>query len=598
MKIRQSWQVLGMAVVLGSTGWAQLTRRMSVASNGTEGNGDSKYPSISADGSSVAFYSLASNLVPGDTNGVSDILFRDRVSGLTENASVDSNEAPSNGGADTLPPSVSADGNLVAFASIATNLVPGDTNGTWDVFVRNRLSGTIQRVSVSSAGVQGNAQSFYASISADGRYVAFGSDATNLVPGDTNGAMDIFVRDLVNAVTERVSLVGIANEADGLSIEPSISADGRYVAFTSFATNLEHPINAFADVFRRDRQAQTTFRISRTPGPGTAPNGHSTLPSISADGIDVAFVSRASNIVSGDTNADWDVFCYDGSTGNLEIVSVSSTGTLADASSDRPSISADGSYVAFASEATNLVSGDTNGVSDVFVRSRSSGTTVRASITSGGAQADGSSEWPSISADGRLVAFSSSATNLVPGDTNGLLDVYLFDRDTSGFTSLCLPGSGGVIACPCSNPPTVSGRGCNNSAGTGGALLTASGMAYLSTDSLVFTTFGEKPTALSIVLQGTTYLSSGVVYGQGVRCVGGTLKRLYTKTASLGSITAPDFGAGNPSVSARSAALGNTIQSGQSRWYHVYYRDGVILGGCPATSTFSTTQTGRVDWSM
>jgi hypothetical protein len=168
----------------------------------------------------------------------------------------------------------------------------------------------------------------------------------------------------------------------------------------------------------------------------------------------------------------------------------------------------------------------------------------------------------------------------------------------TGFTSLCDPGVGGVIACPCGNLPGSPGRGCDNSSGTGGAILSASGVAYLSHDTLVFTTSGEKPTATSIVMQGNSLLANGVVFGQGVRCVGGTLKRLYTKTAVAGSITAPNFGAGDPAVSIRSATLGDPISAGQSRWYLVYYRDPIVLGGCPAANTFNATQTVRIDWSL
>jgi hypothetical protein len=202
-----------------------------------------------------------------------------------------------------------------------------------------------------------------------------------------------------------------------------------------------------------------------------------------------------------------------------------------------------------------------------------------------------------VSADGRFVAFESSASNLVSGDFNNYDDIFLRDRFASGFTSLCDPGSGGVLACPCSNPPSGPGRGCDNSSSTGGASLAASGDAYLAVDSLVFTTSGEKPTATSILLQGTASPAAGVVYGQGVRCVGGALKRLFTKTASGGGITVPDFGGGDPSVSARSAAKGDTISPGQSRWYLVYYRDPTVLGGCPASSTFNATQTGQTTWS-
>jgi hypothetical protein len=204
----------------------------------------------------------------------------------------------------------------------------------------------------------------------------------------------------------------------------------------------------------------------------------------------------------------------------------------------------------------------------------------------------------SISAAGRFVSFRSTSNNLVSGDTNGHQDVFVRDRSATGFTSLCDPGFAGVIACPCANPASGPGRGCDNSSNTGGAILSASGIAYLSTDSLVLATAGEKPTATSIVMQGNALLANDLVFGQGVRCAGGSLKRLYTKTASGGSITAPDFGVGDPTVSSRSAALGDVIQAGESRWYLVYYRDPIVLGGCLASSTFNATQTARIDWSL
>jgi len=166
------------------------------------------------------------------------------------------------------------------------------------------------------------------------------------------------------------------------------------------------------------------------------------------------------------------------------------------------------------------------------------------------------------------------------------------------FTSLCDPGAGGVIPCPCANAPVNSGRGCNNSAATGGANLSGGGVAHLAADTLFFTTAGEKPTATSILMQGTASPANGVVYGQGVRCVGGSLKRLFVKAAVGGSILAPNFAGGDPSVSARSAAKGDTILAGQNRWYLVYYRDPTVLGGCPSSSTFNATQTGLVTWTM
>jgi hypothetical protein len=261
-------------------------------------------------------------------------------------------------------------------------------------------------------------------------------------------------------------------------------------------------------------------------------------------------------------------------------------------------MSADGRFVAFQSSASNLVDGDTNKAEDVFARDRQLGTTERVSVDSSGEQGDNNSYVPSVSGDGRYVAFVSNASNLVGDDTNGTLDVFVRDRlGGTSFTSLCDPGVGGVIPCPCANAPVNSGRGCDNSASTGGANLSSGGLAHLSSDSLFFTTAGEKPTATSILMQGTSHLMTGAVYGQGVRCVSGSLKRLFVKSAVGGSILAPNFGAGDPSVSARSAAKGDTILPGQSRWYLVYYRDPTVLGGCPATSTFNATQTGQVSWS-
>jgi Tol biopolymer transport system component len=585
-----------MAIVLGSTGWAQVTQRMSIAADGTQGDGESAYPSLSADGRVVAFRCMATNLVPGDTNGVNDACIREWNGNLTELASVDTNEILADGYSE--PPRLSGDGRYVVFESEATNLSPGDTNGKRDIFIRDRTNGTTARVSLGSAGAQATDHCIDPAISADARYVAFASAASNLVSGDTNGTSDVFVRDLLSGVTERVSVSTTGAQASGSSTQPSISGDGRYVVFTSAATNLvAGDTNGVVDIFLRDRVGGSTQRISVSVA-GVEGNGGSELPTISADGMSVAFASVASNLISWDTNGFRDIYYRAWQNNYNELVSASTNSALGNAASNFAEISADGRFVAFQSAATNLVAGDTNGATDVFVRNRSVGTTERASLSSSGAEANNSSDGAAISADGRFVAFRSYASNLVAGDTNTVADVFLRDRYAASFTSLCEPGVDGVMACPCSNPPAISGRGCNNSSSTGGAVLTASGIAYLSMDSLVFTTFGEKPTALSIVLQGNALIAAGAVYGQGVRCVGGSLKRLYTLNASLGSISVPNFGAGERTVSAMSAVKGDTIQPGQSRWYLVYYRDGQILGGCPATSTFNTTQTGRVDWML
>ncbi len=408
------------------------------------------------------------------------------------------------------------------------------------------------------------------------------------------------MRDRQNGTTVRISRGISGMESNGWSETPVIAADGNNVAFASGATNLvTGDTNGCWDVFLGPTTGGGAVRISIVPGMfGSQGNGNSLAPSISADGSCIAFYSLANNLTSSaDTNGVADILCRDMAASHIELVSRNSGGTVGDGPSGAPSISADGNCVAFESTATNLVPGDTNGIQDVFVRNRALATIERVSIDTSGVQGNARSAWPSISGDGRYVAFESDADNLVVGDTNNNTDIFLRDRNATGFTSVCHPGHDGVQACPCSNQPPITGRGCNNSAATGGALLTASGTAYLSADRLVFTTFAEKPTALSIVLQGDTFLANGVVYGQGIRCVGGALKRLFAKNAVAGSMTAPDFGAGDPSISARSAAKGDVISAGEYRVYLVYYRDPVVVGGCPATSTFNATQTGLVVWS-
>jgi hypothetical protein len=188
-------------------------------------------------------------------------------------------------------------------------------------------------------------------------------------------------------------------------------------------------------------------------------------------------------------------------------------------------------------------------------------------------------------------------TTVLTGQSAPALIAGLLDPSTpSPMVSMCDPGVGGVMTCPCGNPQDGLNRGCDNSAATTGAALTGAGSASLGADSLVFTTGGEKPTALSILLQGKAFSSTGFVYGQGIRCVNTTLKRLFSRNASSGSVTLPNFGGGDPSVSAKSALKGDTILSGESRFYLIYYRDPAILGGCPSTSGFNATQTGEVAW--
>jgi extracellular elastinolytic metalloproteinase len=412
-------------------GTPPTTERVSVNSAGDQSNADSNSASISADGRFVAFASRASDLAVGDTNQSWDVFVRDRETGSTERVSVDSQGAQAASGGKN--PAISADGRFVAFSSDSPDLVPGDTNGVTDVFVHDRETGATERVSVDSSGRQGRRFSRAPAISADGRFVAFESAAANLVPGDANRVVDVFVRDRQAGTTERVSLDSAGQQGNGLSDACAISADGRIVAFESEASNLvAGDVDGVQDIFVRDRQTGTTETVSYDST--GSPAGGFLTPALSGDGRDVAFTSNFPAFVSNDTNAAPDVFVRDRATGGIERASVSSSGEqAASPGASLPGISADGRRVSFASGASNLVPDDTNNAVDVFVHDRFTGQTERASVDSSGAQAKGNSlqnsaRGPAASADGRYTAFSSSARNLVPGDTNTSIDVFVHDR--------------------------------------------------------------------------------------------------------------------------------------------------------------------------
>ena len=448
------------AVSIGSLGLgaapdarAASTERVSVDDGGDQGNADSSDSAVSDDGRFVAYYSAASNLVPADTNGADDIFVRDRLTGTTERVSVDASGNQANG--DSLGPALSADGRFVSFRSQASNLVPGDTNGASDDFVYDRQTGAIERISVDTSGNEANGDSFETWMSDDGRYVAFLSFASNLVPGDTNGVSDIFVRDRQTGTTQRVSVDSSGTQANDESFYPQISADGRYVAFRSDASNLvSGDTNGVSDIFVRDLQTGTTERVS-LDGTGAQGNGDSFGPSISGDGRFVAFRSDSSNLVQGDANGVDDVFVRDRQTGTTERVSVDGSGTEANGNSFGPSISEDGRFVAFRSHASNLVAGDVNGRDDIFVHDRQTGATQLVSVANGGTQGDAASFEPAISGDGRYVAFRSDASTLVPDDTNASRDVFL--RDTAPAPSTPVLASTDPDSPANDNAPTVRG---------------------------------------------------------------------------------------------------------------------------------------------
>ena len=332
--------------------------------------------SISADGRYLALASRNA-LTVDDTNKRQDIFIKDTASNIvTRVSSLEIGDESNN---ESISPRISANGLFVTFVSLASNLVNGDTNDSTDIFIYNRLLRTISRISKSSGGVQGKYNSIAPSISADGRYVAFQSYADNLVLGDNNFISDIFIHDNLLNLTNRVSINSLGQQA----IESSLG---------------------------------------------------STAPSISADGRFIAFVSDATNLVAGDTNNVKDIFVHDRLLKTTKRVSVPAVGTQqSNGVSDNPSISANGRYIAFESDATNLVTGDTNALRDVFVRDTFLNTTTRVSISSGGIQGKGASTAPKVSANGQLVAFNSQA-DFFAGVNQFFTSIYIHNLFTKQTT--------------------------------------------------------------------------------------------------------------------------------------------------------------------
>lgn len=394
------------------------TERVSVDSNGQEGNWLSRGPAISADGRYVAFYSLATNLVISDTNDAWDVFVHDRETGATEQVSVDSNGQQ--GDFSSLYLDLSADGLYLAFHSYATNLVLSDTNDTADIFLHDRWSGVTEMVSLTSDEEQANGFSTSPAVSADGLYVAFRSYATNL--GTFGGA---YVRDRLLGVTEQVDVNATGEPGNDYTSNLDISADGRYIVFDSYATNLVNgDTNAAKDVFVRDRLLGITERVSIASG-GEESNDNSQQPAISDDGRYVIFHSYANNLVSGDTNGTPDVFVRDLNLGITGRISIDSSGQQGNGPSYAGDLSADGRYATFSSSASNLVPDDTNSQADVFVHDQLTRLTYRASVDPAGQEGNGGSGGPTISAEGGYIAFQSDADNLVANDTNGYEDIFV-----------------------------------------------------------------------------------------------------------------------------------------------------------------------------
>jgi len=365
----------------GSTGdnneTVNVIERVSFAFDGNETDDDSWVCSISSDGRFVAFVSYATNIVSGDTNEVEDIFIFDRETGINKRVSIASDGSQANDEQSTC--TLSSNGRFVVFGSYATNLVPNDTNNAVDVFVYDREKGITERVSVDSDGTQANGDSYQVAVNFDGRFVAFMSEATNLVANDTNKSSDIFVHDRELRITRRISIAFDGTEADGDSRLVRLNSNGRYAAFLSFASNLvpNDPNGTIGDYFVHDLQNHVTELI------------------VEAD---------------------------------VQEIGVPGVGTTS--IFFPPSISPDGRFVGFTSLSDDMVPGDTNMTRDGFLFDRETEIIERYSVSSDGSEADYGSLIPDISADNRFVVFNSAATNLVPDDYNQHVDVFIKDRGT------------------------------------------------------------------------------------------------------------------------------------------------------------------------
>ncbi len=406
-----------------------------VVSSDVNGNvgweSNSTHPSISDDGRFVVFQT-ANSLVDDDKNEKEDIYLKDRYTGEITRISraLDGGDPDSR----SLSPSISSDGRFVVYESYASNLVENDTNDSWDIFVYEIETGVTKRVSVASDGSQADGYSEDASISGDGRFVVFASSADNLAdaPG-VNWYKDIYLHDCQTGQTEIISVNAEGIRANDGCSSPVISADGRYIAYESYADNLvEGDTNDVADIFLYDRITGETKRIS-VASDGTEANDSSGDPAISGDGRYIAYMSNATNLVDQDTNGCFDVFLYDRITGTTQRVSVMPDGTEIDGCSDEPSLSYDGRYIAFST------SGDL-GTDDfwdhIYVRDMVKGDVVLVSRGRAGQAGNSSSYDPDITGDGKFVAFDSYAENFIAGDANGMRDIYVAGKiEPDMFTS-------------------------------------------------------------------------------------------------------------------------------------------------------------------
>jgi Tol biopolymer transport system component len=543
-------------LLLPASSAAQVVTRVSTAPGGAQVAGVSSAPASAGDYRVQVFVSNASTLVAGDTNGFNDVFLKDPDTGVVTLVSRGLGGAPANGA--SRAPSLSGDTTWVAFESDASNLVAGDTNGATDVFVWERFTGVIERVSVGALG-EGNDYSFEPSISLDGSVVAFTSKATNLVASDTNSVLDVFVRFRASGLTKRVQAGTL--QPNSHSRRGKLSGSGGELAFDSDATNLvAGDGNGASDVFVADTNTGAIVLASAGPSGGSA-NGASRAPAMSTSGVMVVFESDASNLTAGDTNGLTDVYAYNVPSQSLTRVSLRADSGEPSGRSFAPGVSGNGAHVAYCSDASDILPGDTNASTDVYFTIIGSPGTSE--IVSRGATAtcgNGASRAPALDWFGEHVAFESTASNLIAGDTNGQSDVYLRYRVTRWF-AYCASGTttNGCTA-------TISAYGAASVSSAAQPFTITASQVEGQRSGLIFYSAGA--TMLPWGTGGTSFLCLAAPTQRSVAANSGGTSGTCTGTLSL------DF---NAWMQSQPSALGSPFTAGDWLYAQAWFRDpGVV----------------------
>jgi hypothetical protein len=598
-----------------------IVQRVTVAYDGGLANNESNLGlACSSDGRYVAFASAASNIIAGDTNARYDIFWRDTRDHVTKlvSASVDGTFTPK--GAlnycDMTP-----DGRYVVFCSDGSTFVPTDTNGTYDVFRRDMFSEETTLVSTASDGTQGNDQSDEGSISDDGRYVVFFAVASNLFPNDTNNRQDCVVKDLVSGQTTNASRTYDGGLGNGHSFYATISGNGRKVAFVSYANNLVPGDSGRVDeanLFVRDLDTGAIDRVDATPAggesAGTVAFNHCDLD---YTGKRVAFMSTQTDLVTATVGPATQIFVRDTESHETTVVSRATNGGASDGYAGYPSISGDGRYVSFVSVATNLVTGDTNGTSDVFLRDMASTSTELLSLNENGQQLDNYTGEQSLSASATAVVFNSAAHNILPPFTGSYSQIYLrvfrvsdseapavttdahasdSGTETVSITATDGPNGSGVRfiewKLDSAATQTVDSESAALEAGLGSHTLwfRAEDVAGNSseTTSVAFTVRAATNVTLvsvskTLTSYGQTYLLSGILRS-GSAALGFKQVRLQTSTTSSGFTGDAVMG-----VTAADGTFAIVLKPASATFYRVYFGGDPSFGSSPYSTYVSVT---------